>query len=259
MGGLVLAFGVVAFVLMRSGGEPATPQATPATVQATMDVTVSGTGAVLVDGEACAAPCSVSRDVGSRVTVTVDDPTFPQVFEGWSGECSGIGDCVVTLAADTSVTAAFDEAPVSPEDCLAYNRTGLDIRPEGSRFLLTDGVSRMLILDTAADAQAALAVAQASSAQCFVGRPDPELTYWRPLGTGAPAVADPDCVAHDRNELRLVGEGSRWRLLDGPNHLMATFSSEADAGRGMVVAMEHDQRCFVGRSSPPAETSYWLP
>lgn len=56
-------------------------------------------------------------------------------------------------------------------DCIPYNKAGLKILDEGATgWLLTDGSSRMLILDNQQDAKNALTLAQANSKQCFIGR-----------------------------------------------------------------------------------------
>jgi sphingomyelin phosphodiesterase len=62
--------------------------------------------------------------------------------------------------------------PVSrAEDCLTYNPADLRIVDEGaSGWLLTDGRSRMLTLDTRQDALDALALARRHTKHCFIGR-----------------------------------------------------------------------------------------
>jgi hypothetical protein len=64
------------------------------------------------------------------------------------------------------------QTPTIPSpDCIPYNKGGLKIVNEGATgWLLTDGSSRMLILDTEQDAKNALILAQAHSKQCFIGR-----------------------------------------------------------------------------------------
>ena len=62
-------------------------------------------------------------------------------------------------------------AAIVPEDCLPYNPANLRIVNEGaSGWLLTDGVSRMLLLDSQQDAQNALILAKRYTKQCFIGR-----------------------------------------------------------------------------------------
>ena len=61
-------------------------------------------------------------------------------------------------------------ATIGREDCLAYLPNALQIREEGKRWLLTDGRSRMLVLDDRDDAEPALHVARQHRSHCFVGR-----------------------------------------------------------------------------------------
>ncbi len=71
--------------------------------------TGDGTGNVVStpSGIACAPLCAASFAAGSQVTLTAT-PATDAVFSGWSGGgCSGTGSCVVTLNADTSITAEF--------------------------------------------------------------------------------------------------------------------------------------------------------
>jgi hypothetical protein len=73
------------------------------------------------------------------------------------------------------------------EDCISYNSGSLRIANEGAGgWLLTDGSSRMVMLDNRADAEQALGVASGSSRQCFIGRnnsrpnrKDYIVQYWR--------------------------------------------------------------------------------
>lgn len=60
---------------------------------------------------------------------------------------------------------------VSESDCLPYLTNNLSIQNEGaSGWRLTDGSSRMKILDNESDARAMLALAQRNSQHCFIGR-----------------------------------------------------------------------------------------
>ena len=57
------------------------------------------------------------------------------------------------------------------EDCIKYRNDTLAVVDEGvSGWLLTDGYSRMAILDNKLDANAALALAKRHQYQCFIGR-----------------------------------------------------------------------------------------
>jgi hypothetical protein len=76
----------------------------------TLSVTRAGTGAGSVTsapaGITCGATCNADFDYGTLVTLTAT-ATSGSTFSGWSGGCTGVGSCVVTLTAATSVTATF--------------------------------------------------------------------------------------------------------------------------------------------------------
>jgi hypothetical protein len=82
---------------------------------------------------------------------------------------------------------APEDFGVVPEDCLPYSQADLRIVDEGaSGWLLTDGGSRMLILDNGNDASNALSLARYHSNQCFIGRDNTRpnrrdyiVQYWR--------------------------------------------------------------------------------
>lgn len=76
-----------------------------------LDVQLDGDGhgsvASAPSGIACEPLCSASFSDGASITLSASaDPD--SVFDGWSGGgCSGTGDCVLALAADTTVSASF--------------------------------------------------------------------------------------------------------------------------------------------------------
>lgn len=54
----------------------------------------------------CGATCQGDYVVGTRVTLTAN-PAVGSVFSNWSGACTGVGTCTLTLNADSAVTATF--------------------------------------------------------------------------------------------------------------------------------------------------------
>ena len=88
-------------ILLQGGAHPA---------EYSLGVTFPGTGRGSVSsspaGINCNTDCSQTFTAGSLITLTpVADPF--SVFSGWSGSCSGTGNCVVTANADKSVIATF--------------------------------------------------------------------------------------------------------------------------------------------------------
>ena len=91
------------------------PMTTDTSVTATFDtailsVTRAGLGAGTVTstlpGIACGLDCSESYLPGTSVTLTAV-ASAGGTFSGWSGACSGIGPCVLTMTTDASVVATF--------------------------------------------------------------------------------------------------------------------------------------------------------
>lgn len=69
--------------------------------------TGTGTGTVSGTGINCGADCNEVFPWGTVVALTAT-PNAGSAFTGWSGGgCSGIGTCIVTVSANTTVTATF--------------------------------------------------------------------------------------------------------------------------------------------------------
>jgi hypothetical protein len=115
---------------------------------ATLVITRNGTGAGTVTstpaGITCGSACTETVGAGASVTLGAAAASG-STFSGWSGGCSGIAACTVTLNADTTVIATFDTstvttAPVpiasslSPSSASA-GAPGLTLTVSGSGFL----------------------------------------------------------------------------------------------------------------------------
>jgi probable HAF family extracellular repeat protein len=96
-------------------GQCAVALATDVAVTATFEririslaVRKSGSGTVRSSpaGIDCGQTCSATFDSGTTVAL-IAQPDAGWRFTGWSDGCSGSGDCNLTLAADTAVTASF--------------------------------------------------------------------------------------------------------------------------------------------------------
>jgi hypothetical protein len=67
----------------------------------------TGAGTVVGSGLDCGAACNTTLDADTAVTLTATAAADSK-FTGWGGACAGTGDCVITIDADTNVTATFD-------------------------------------------------------------------------------------------------------------------------------------------------------
>jgi probable HAF family extracellular repeat protein len=104
----------------------------------TLSVRLTGTAVGRVTSQPagidCGAVCSASFLAGDGVSLT-PMPSSGAQFAGWSGACSGMGACSVSMSNDQTVSASFQPAPPPP---LAYTITELpgvdgvsDLTPTG--------------------------------------------------------------------------------------------------------------------------------
>jgi uncharacterized repeat protein (TIGR01451 family) len=106
----------------------------------TLDVALAGTGTGQVTGPGLACPpdCTETYTEGTEVTLEAD-PAGDSTFTGWAGDCTGTGDCTVTMSEDRDVTATFDltspnHIPYAVDDYVNPHGTG----PEQVLVLLND-------------------------------------------------------------------------------------------------------------------------
>jgi hypothetical protein len=77
----------------------------------TLSVSLVGSGSVTSspNGIFCTtSTCSASYGTGSTITL-IATPDKKWNFDGWSGACSGTGECVVRLSTNQSVKATFSQ------------------------------------------------------------------------------------------------------------------------------------------------------
>jgi Divergent InlB B-repeat domain len=74
-----------------------------------LTVTKGGGGAGTVTGGTinCGSTCTANYLAGTPVTLTAT-PESGSVFTGWSGACTGTGDCTLTVDSNKAVTATFE-------------------------------------------------------------------------------------------------------------------------------------------------------
>lgn len=157
-------------------------------------------------------------------------------------------------------------------DCLLYNASALSTFAEGDHYVLTDGVSRMEVLDNATDAAHALAVAQRYTAHCFVGRgntrPDHRryvTEYWG-IASGLPVTTfAEDCISFDPTNLSVIQNGADWFVQSG-GIVLTQFATQSDAQIMATIIPGNGwaQQCFIGRDNHRADrltyiVEYWKP
>lgn len=141
------------------------------------------------------------------------------------------------------------------EDCIGHDVDSLavvtideDVKiTEGSHWLMSFG-------DKLDEAERTLEIMQAygTSEQCFVGRPDPSLTYVLVQGSApSGAVSGEDCIAHDLDNLSILDEGSHFILTDGQSRMVAFPNrDEAETALSLIRSHGFTNICYVGRPGP---------
>lgn len=182
------------------------------------------------------------------------------------------GDDPSPVAASTATpaTEAPSEEPTSPPveppraDCLPYNPDAVHLVVEGpSAYLITDDSSRMLFLQDAGNANAALQVARSFSSHCFIGRPNTRpnrrdyiVEYWLdPSGIASPPEFG--CTGYDRESLEIVDHGpAGFSVTDGAA-LVVLVDNHGDAQIALQLARAFSRRCFIAEGTGD-EVEYWL-
>jgi hypothetical protein len=113
------------------------------TAMQTLSVTKAGNGGGNVTSDVfgidCGSTCSASFTVGTVVNLTAT-PTAAAIFTGWSGPCTGLGRCRVTMDTEQDVTANFAQAGTltvvqSGGGCFGGNSEGtLDCTPTANEI-----------------------------------------------------------------------------------------------------------------------------
>jgi hypothetical protein len=108
----------------------------------TLTVSKTGTGSGTVTstplGIDCGATCSFDFAENTPVTLTTA-PAAGSVFSGWSGACTGLGDCSVTMSEAKSVNASFDPVAFATTLQLGWNLVSFNLVPQSP--LITDVLS----------------------------------------------------------------------------------------------------------------------
>ncbi|MEX0972951.1 MAG: hypothetical protein WDZ46_06800 [Solirubrobacterales bacterium] len=114
------------------------------THQLTVSKGGSGSGTVTGTGIDCGVDCAEVYSEGTEVTLTAT-AAAGSTFAGWSGGgCSGTGSCVMTIGADTGVTATFDAVPPPPAPPVAPPAPPVaPSPPPAAGKLLANGVAQV--------------------------------------------------------------------------------------------------------------------
>jgi hypothetical protein len=142
------------------------------------------------------------------------------------------------------------------EDCIAIDPSQVAVANPNGSWKLVQG--SMWILDAGKN-QSEMETARAIvrryglDQQCFVGRPDPSLSYWL-VGGAAPEGAFPgeDCVSINPASLSVQPNGPNFTIVSEGDHwaFSAPSQAEAEAVTAVIRYYGFTRSCYVGRPGP---------
>lgn len=145
---------------------------------------------------------------------------------------------------------------VVQEDCIGFNTGNTAVSSIEGRWKIIDGTHFLFDFGNNRDeARSALRIIRHYhlNQSCFVGRPDPSLSYLLNGGSApAGAVSGEDCIAFNANNISVSNIKGRWKIVEG-NHWMFDFgNNQAEANQALAVIRKHGftHSCFVGRPKP---------
>jgi hypothetical protein len=154
------------------------------------------------------------------------------------------------------------DPPFIPEDRIPFDRSRVSAQQVGGRWKVVENNSHWM-LDTGTspwEAQRAVQVINhyKLASMCFVGRPrcgDVEpMMYWLNDSGRAPtgSIPEEDCLPFDRDHLRVVQIGDRWKIVEGTHWLMDFGPGQGNAVAALHFIRKHrfDSMCFIGRPGP---------
>ncbi len=159
------------------------------------------------------------------------------------------------LCTAVTVKSAATPAARLDEDCLDYGGS-FELRKTGSRIAMvaTERAGTPLSFTDDEEAKQAMKIVSdfRLDTQCFVGRPNPGLAYWksnRRLPSGQ--TGGEDCLPVNAGNLSVKVAGGMSLVMDGGRSMMR-FRERADAEQAIKVMQVLDARqiCYVGRPNP---------
>ena len=146
---------------------------------------------------------------------------------------------------------------IAGEDCVSFNPANIQVKQISGRWKIVEGSHWIMdFADKQSEANTALWIIKkyGFTRMCFVGRPDPSMTYFR----AEELPLHEDCVRFDYRNLELQQIGGSWKIVEGGHWLLDFGSNKYEAELAMKTIQHYkmNKHCFVGRPDPSMD--YWL-
>ncbi|MFC2951056.1 hypothetical protein ACFOOP_03905 [Marinicaulis aureus] len=142
------------------------------------------------------------------------------------------------------------------EDCVSLNPNTVSVENKNGSWKVVDGSH--WLLDAGAnksemDRAKQIIQHYSFNQHCFVGRPDPSLSYWLTSGAApSGSFSGEDCININPNNLSIQNSGSHFTIVSNGNHYAFTAPTQAEAQEVINVIKYYGftKSCFVGRPGP---------
>lgn len=191
--------------------------------------------------------CQGTRDAGATVAC----------FRGRIDRGQGWREAIDACQGDLARRDEPSPKPRRPtnEDCLAFDPARIEAARVDGQWRVVEGDHYLFAFRNRDDARKAARILRHYRADevCYVGRPDPGLTYLLADGE-APrgAFSGEDCVGFDPDRITIRRIDGRWKMVDGDHWLFDFGGSQAEAQQALaaVIGYGFTKSCFVGRPRP---------
>lgn len=258
---------LLALVATACGDDGVTEGPSAATVSGMVTDHPGGVGIpdATVTGSALGAQLfSVTTDAAGMYEATFELESVPtEIAVAADGDRFLAGDTAVAFTESVTLDLQLMWDEPFPQDCIVVDPDNVSIEQSGSDFVVVDGSLSLMVFPELSEAQDARDLIQhyGFNDLCYVGRPDPGMSYW--LHDDGPMLADSgspvaeDCIAVDPLNVDIEASGSDYVVVDGSTSLMVFPELvEAQDAVELIQFYEYTNMCFVGRPDPGME--YWL-
>lgn len=154
-------------------------------------------------------------------------------------------------------------SPALSEDCVSFTPGALRVQNVGGRWKIVEGshyVADFGANRAAAEQGLAIILRYGFTSQCFVARPNAQMTYWR-RGDHVPNLptgAGEDCLAVNPANVEARNVSGAWKVVQGNQWMLDFGANREGAEQAVRVIQAHNlnRQCFVSRPNPPM--TYWL-
>ncbi len=142
------------------------------------------------------------------------------------------------------------------EDCVKFNYRHLRVTNFSERWKIVEGSHWLMDFGKSeSEARQALKIIQhyQMEERCFVGRPNPSMTYFLSDGEAPKgSMRGEDCTPFNPLNLEVRSISGRWKIVEG-SHWLMDFGNKADEAKTALQIIKKygfNRLCFVGRPSP---------